>query len=48
MSTDPDYLKFLEKLKEQPAMLPSAEVQLDRRLAEEKEKIGLHIKMKYS
>jgi len=37
---DPDYLQFLEKLKEQPAMLPSAEVQLDRRLAEEKEKMA--------
>jgi hypothetical protein len=38
---DADYLTFLEKLKEQPISLPSAEVQLDRRLAEEKEKIGM-------
>lgn len=37
---DPDYLSFVEKLKEQPTILPSAEVQLDRRLAEEKEKIA--------
>lgn len=40
LQLDPDYLSFIEKTKEQPAILPSAEVQLDKRLAEEKEKIG--------
>eukprot|EP00026_Physarum_polycephalum_P006328 Phypoly_transcript_06370.p1 GENE.Phypoly_transcript_06370~~Phypoly_transcript_06370.p1 ORF type:complete len:379 (+),score=78.80 Phypoly_transcript_06370:109-1245(+) len=40
IAEDADYLSFVEKLKEQPVSLPSAEVQLDRRLAEEKEKIA--------
>jgi hypothetical protein len=40
IENDADYLRFLEKLKEQPAPLPSAEVQLDKRLAEEKEKMA--------
>lgn len=40
ITEDADYLAFVEKLKEQPAALPSAEVQLDKRLAEEKEKMA--------
>lgn len=33
-------MSFVEKLKEQVAALPSAEIQLDKRIAEEEAKIG--------
>lgn len=44
---DPDYLKFLEVLKQEVVTLPSAEVQLDKRLAEEKEKNGTQLHHDY-
>jgi len=37
IETDPDYLKFIESLNETVKPLPSAEEQLDKRLAEQKE-----------
>jgi len=37
LESDPEYLAFLEKLKEPLVILPSAEEQLDRRLALERE-----------
>jgi len=42
IGTDPDYLVFLGSLKQEVNSLPSAEVQLDKRLAEEKEKMVAH------
>jgi len=36
IESDPDYLQFVEKLKEPVVLLPSAEEQLDKRIAQEK------------
>ena len=40
---DPDYLKFLDDLKKPIQNLPSAEEQLDKRLAEQKELSGYYL-----